>query len=61
MPLEMAARYCGVGTQTLVQNGPEPVKIGRKRKVWLKERLDSWLDQLAGVTPTSLESDEWAD
>jgi hypothetical protein len=60
MPLEMAALYCGVGTHILTQNGPQPIRIGRKRKVWLKDQLDSWLDRLAGKTPTSPENDEWA-
>jgi predicted DNA-binding transcriptional regulator AlpA len=48
MPLPLAAEYCGVGASTLSGNGPKPVRIGQKRKVWLREELDAWLDDLAG-------------
>lgn len=58
MPAALAAAYCGIGTQTLAQNGPKPIRIGKKRQVWLREDLDAWLDRLAGRGPTST-ANEW--
>lgn len=53
MPAEAAAEYCGIGAGTLHTYGPKPVTIGQKRKVWLREDLDAWLDRLAGKKPAS--------
>jgi hypothetical protein len=53
MSLPLAAEYCSVGTAMLGREGPKPVRIGRKRLVWLKEDLDKWLDGLAGKETTS--------
>lgn len=58
MPVALAAKYCGIGTSTLTQHGPKPVQIGQKRKVWLRDQLDKWLDTLAGINPGSPLADE---
>ncbi|MDD2706249.1 MAG: hypothetical protein PHU07_13085 [Acidocella sp.] len=58
MPVDLAAKYCGVGANTLTQHGPKPVQIGQKRKVWLRDQLDKWLDTLAGITPSGATDDE---
>lgn len=61
--LPVAAEYCGIGPATLRREDPNPVRIGRKRLIWLKEDLDAWLDRQAGrssvtdarkATPTSI-------
>lgn len=48
MPLNLAAAYCGISGSLLRSIGPGPVTIGRRRKVWLREDLDAWLDRMAG-------------
>jgi hypothetical protein len=53
MPLDLAAAYCGISGGLLRAIGPQPVRIGQKRKVWLREDLDAWLDRMAGKEASS--------
>lgn len=53
MDAELAAAYCSISTNTLRNEGPAAVTIGKGRKVWLRDQLDAWLDRLAGIAPAS--------
>lgn len=52
MPVKLAAYYVGLSESTFqaeVQKGlaPEPTWLTKNRKVWLRERLDDYLDRKA--------------
>ncbi|MGS0647987.1 helix-turn-helix transcriptional regulator [Komagataeibacter melomenusus] len=54
--LEQAATYVGLSATTfLAQVAPDvpPVRLTVKRKVWLRDDLDRWLDARAGRAPSA--------
>ncbi|MDA8358328.1 MAG: hypothetical protein M0Z95_19020 [Actinomycetota bacterium] len=44
--VEVAARYCGIGTTLLRERGPAPRYVGG-RAIWLRDELDNWLRALS--------------
>lgn len=62
MSIDLACAYCGVSVTTwrgLVDRdeAPKPVWVTRGRQVWLREKLDEWLDAKAGIAVGS--GSEW--
>lgn len=56
-----AAAYCGVSVNHFNAHvRVQPVKIG-ERKLWDREALDRWLDQLGGTRYDHVSGDEWLD
>jgi predicted DNA-binding transcriptional regulator AlpA len=58
LPVEEAARYIGLSVSTLraeviAGRAPKPIRLTRRRLVWLREDLDAYLDRAAGRSPTS--------
>ncbi|WP_025899097.1 helix-turn-helix transcriptional regulator [Sneathiella glossodoripedis] len=50
LPIELAAQYVGLSLSTFsaeVKKGlaPEPTWLTKNRKVWLREKLDDYLDR----------------
>ena len=41
------------------KTAPQPVRFPGRRKVWLRDQLDAWLDQLAGRAPSLGETELW--
>jgi hypothetical protein len=56
LSLDEASEYCGVSRNTLTRHGPVPIKIG-ERTIYDRRALDRWLDQLAGLTASPVNSD----
>jgi predicted DNA-binding transcriptional regulator AlpA len=63
---ESAAAYVSLSLssfRTEVSKGriPKPIKLTLKRKAWLRDDLDGWLDGLAGKIAASapVEIDDW--
>lgn len=42
-----ARAYCGCDVDR-IPGAPKPVKVSPRRKVWLREDLDAWLNRVAG-------------
>jgi len=65
MNLEDAAYYVGISPSSLLAesekgNAPQPYKITRRRKIWVREDLDEYIDQIAGkMRLPENNSDEW--
>jgi hypothetical protein len=57
LSLDEASEYCGVSRNTLMRHGPVPIKIG-ERTIYDRRALDRWLDQLAGLTALSVDSED---
>ena len=63
MSEEVAAYYLSLSvssfrTEVACKRAPQPIWLTMKRKAWLKDDLDAWLDRRSGRTP-STEDDEW--
>lgn len=54
---EAAREYCGVDVER-TPGAPAPIKLSPRRKVWLREQLDDWIDRAAGKN-TCPEFDIW--
>ncbi len=56
-----AARYVGLAPSTIrtLDGFPEPVHLTRRRKVYLREDLDTWLDRKAGRHTSAEPGREW--
>ena len=55
---ELAAAYIGLSVSSLrseVRAGraPQPVRITPKRLIYLRDKLDAYLDRIAGIAPPS--------
>lgn len=44
---DAARAYCGCDVEH-TPGAPPPVKVSPRRKIWLREDLDAWLDRVAG-------------
>ncbi|GAB0113729.1 hypothetical protein AcidC75_12530 [Acidisoma sp. C75] len=49
----LAAAYVGLSVSSLrsevsAGRAPKPIRLTQKRRAWLREDLDAWLDKLAG-------------
>ncbi len=49
---DAARQYCGCDVER-TPGAPPPVKVSPRRKIWLREELDAWLDRMAGKDPAS--------
>jgi predicted DNA-binding transcriptional regulator AlpA len=59
---ELAAAYVGLSTSTFrAKVAPElkTVHLTEKRRAWLREDLDAWLDARAGIEPASHGANPW--
>lgn len=61
---DVAAAYVGLSRSTFlreVQAGaaPEPCNITNGRRIWLRDQLDDWLDELFGVERPSGTAEDW--
>lgn len=61
---EIAAAYVGLSLTTFLREvaagkAPRPTWITKGRKIWLKEKLDAWLDEKDGRPSTSVDGEDW--
>lgn len=57
-----AARYLSLsvsGFRSLVATAIRSIKLGQRRKAYLREDLDRWLDHQAGIAPTPTLTNPW--
>lgn len=60
MPISLAARYVGLSETTFrnsVGRTVRPVYLTPRRPVWLKDQLDKWIDERAGILGRASEDD----
>lgn len=60
MPISLAARYVGLSETTFrnsVARTVRPVYLTPRRPVWLKDQLDTWIDERAGILSRASEDD----
>lgn len=60
LPARDAARYVGISEtafRTVVAKSVRPVYMSPKRPVWLRDQLDEWINQRAGIETSSTSDD----
>lgn len=60
LPPRDAARYVGVSEtafRAIVAKAVRPVYMSPKRPVWLRDQLDEWINQRAGIDASSVSDD----
>jgi hypothetical protein len=60
MPVDLAAKYVGIGSTMLRESGPQPKRLG-KRVLYDRQDLDRWVDGLDGQPLNPREREEESD